>query len=106
MRIVLLVVSLFTSSAFAAEPVKVFAAGSLTGAMNAVIKLYAQKTGEQVQADYGPAGLMRERIEKGERADVFASANMAHPQTLADKGLATQPVVMARNRLCAKALPA
>jgi molybdenum ABC transporter molybdate-binding protein len=91
--------------AVAAEPVKVLAAGSLTGAMNAVIELYQQKTGEHVEADYGPAGLLRERIEGGEPADVFASANMAHPQTLADKGAATPPVVMARNKLCARALP-
>ena len=105
MRVVLVILSLLASTAFGAEPVQVFAAGSLTGAMNAVIELYERKTGQKVQADYGPAGLMRERIEKGEHADVFASANMAHPQTLADKGLATIPVVMARNRLCAKALP-
>jgi molybdate transport system substrate-binding protein len=97
--------TLVAHSAVAAEPVKVFAAGSLTGAMNAVIKLYEEKTGQQVQAEYGPAGLLRERIEGGEHPDVYASANMAHPQALADKGLATQPVVMARNRLCAKALP-
>ena len=89
----------------APEPVKVFAAGSLTGAMTAVIHLYEEKTGERVQAEFGPAGLLRERIENGERPDIFASANMGHPQALADKGLATQPVVMARNRLCAKALP-
>lgn len=92
-------------TAAAEEPVTVFAAGSLTGAMNAVIKLYAEKTGRQVRAEFGPAGLMRERIENGAHPDIFASANMAHPQSLADKGLATQPVVMARNRLCAKALP-
>jgi molybdate transport system substrate-binding protein len=93
------------SVAAAAEPVKVFAAGSLTGAMTAVIHLYEEKTGEHVQAEFGPAGLLRERIENGERPDIFASANMGHPRALADKGLATQPVVMARNRLCAKALP-
>jgi molybdate transport system substrate-binding protein len=87
-------------------PLKVFAAGSLTGAMTAVIKLYQEKTGVQVQAEYGPAGLLRERIEGGARPDLFASANMAHPQALADKGLATIPIVMARNRICAKALPA
>jgi molybdate transport system substrate-binding protein len=92
-------------TAVADEPVTVFAAGSLTGAMNAVIKLYSEKTGQQVRAEFGPAGLLRERIAKGEHPDIFASANMAHPQTLADQGLATQPVVMARNRLCAKALP-
>jgi len=89
----------------AEEPVKVLAAGSLTGAMTAVIRLYKEKTGEEVQADFGPAGLLRERIEGGERADIFASANMAHPRALAGKGVATQPVVMARNRLCARARP-
>ena len=86
-------------------PLKVFAAGSLTGAMTAIIKLYQEKTGVQVQAEFGPAGLLRERIEGGARPDIFASANMAHPQALADKGLATIPMVMARNRICAKALP-
>jgi molybdate transport system substrate-binding protein len=86
-------------------PLKVFAAGSLTGAMTAVIKLYQEKTGVQVQAEFGPAGLLHERIEGGARPDIFASANMAHPQALADKGLATIPMVMARNRICARALP-
>ena len=97
--------TLVTHGVPAAQPIKVFAAGSLTGAMNAVIKLYEEKTGQQIQAEYGPAGLLRERIEGGEHPDIYASANMAHPQILADKGLATRPVVMARNRLCAKALP-
>jgi molybdate transport system substrate-binding protein len=89
----------------AEAPIKVFAAGSLTGALTAVIKAYQEKTGVQVQAEFGPAGLLRERIEGGERPDIFASANMAHPQALADKGEATIPIVMARNRICARALP-
>jgi len=94
------------SSAIAADaPVKVLAAGSLTGAMTAVMRLYKEKTGQEVQAEFGPAGLLRERIEKGERPDIYASANMAHPQALAGKGLMTPPVVMARNRICATALP-
>ncbi|EIY7504502.1 molybdenum ABC transporter substrate-binding protein, partial [Salmonella enterica subsp. enterica serovar Typhimurium] len=28
--------------------------------------------------DFGPAGLLRERIEAGEACDFFASANLAH----------------------------
>lgn len=88
------------------EPIRVYAAGSLTGALTAVARLYTQQTGERVETEFGPAGLMRERIERGEKADVFASANMEHPQSLADRGLATPPVVMARNRFCARALPA
>lgn len=102
----LLLAGLCLGSTVCAEPVKVLAAGSLTGALGAVIQLYQQQTGQQVQAQFGPAGLLRERIEQGEAVDVFASANMAHPQALAQQGLATPPVVMLRNRLCAKALPA
>jgi molybdate transport system substrate-binding protein len=86
-------------------PVKVLAAGSLTGAMTAVAKLYTEQTGQKFDLQFGPAGLLRERIEGGEKADLYASANMEHPQTLADHGIATQPVVLLRNRVCAKALP-
>jgi ABC-type molybdate transport system substrate-binding protein len=107
MRLKLLCLSVMVAFAqgAVAEPVKVFAAGSLTGAMTAVMHLYEEQTGEHVQAEFGPAGLLRERIDNGERPDIFASANMGHGRALAEKGLATTPVVMARNRLCAKALP-
>jgi molybdate transport system substrate-binding protein len=90
----------------AAEPLKVLSAGSLTGALTAVIGLYEKQTGEHVEAGFGPAGILLERIQGGEAADLYASANMAHPRLLAQQGLALPPVVMARNRLCAKALPA
>jgi molybdate transport system substrate-binding protein len=94
-----------SASAGAAEPVKVLAAGSLTGAMTAAIDLYKSRTGETIHAGFGPAGILLERIEGGEPADIYASANMTHPRLLAAKGLALTPVVMARNRICARALP-
>jgi len=87
------------------SPIKVLAAGSLTGAMNAVIKQYSQKTGQKIEARFGPAGLLRESIEAGEKVDIFASANMEHPQLFANRGIATAPIVMVRNHLCARALP-
>jgi molybdate transport system substrate-binding protein len=96
---------LASTSGIAAEPVKVLAAGSLTGAMTAAIELYKHQTGETVQAGYGPAGILLERIEGGEPVDIYASANMAHPRSLAAKGVALTPVVLARNRICARALP-
>ena len=55
---------------------------------------------------YGPSGLLRDRIVKGEPAEVFASANMAHPESLAKTGKAAPVVLFARNRLCALAAPA
>jgi ABC-type molybdate transport system substrate-binding protein len=48
--------------------------------------------------------LLRERVEKGEAAHVFASADAGHPTKLAAAGRAGTPVVIfARNQLCALA---
>ena len=86
-------------------PVKVFAAGSLTGAFTALADRFTKESGIPVSLSFGPAGLLLARIEQGEPADVFASANMEHPQKLAREGKATAPVVFTRNRLCAVARP-
>ena len=48
---------------------------------------------------------MRERIESGEPATVFASADFGHPKKLFDEGKADPPVVFVRNRLCLLARP-
>ena len=39
-------------------------------------------SGIDVKIEYGPAGLLRERIETGEPCALFASANREHPQNL------------------------
>ncbi|MES2262491.1 MAG: substrate-binding domain-containing protein [Pseudomonadota bacterium] len=91
--------------AIADEPIKLFAAGSLTGALTAVAKQYQADTGETVETVFGPSGLLRERMEKGEAVDVFASADMDSPLRLFSLGKASAPVVFARNRLCATARP-
>ncbi len=96
----------FTNSAFAAEPVKVFAAGSLTGAMNAVIKLYEEKNWPAGRRrSMGRPGLLRERIEKRRARRIFSRPpTWLIRRRWRTRACATQPVVMARNRLCAKAL--
>jgi molybdate transport system substrate-binding protein len=83
----------------------VYAAGSMTGALGAMLKRYTAQTGEQVTLKTGPAGLMLDRIEAGDPVDLFVSANMAHPQRLTAEGKATATIVFARNRLCVSALP-
>jgi molybdate transport system substrate-binding protein len=40
-------------------------------------------SGGAVSFEFGPSGLLKERLEKRERADLFASANMEHPRALA-----------------------
>lgn len=88
-----------------AQEVSLFAAGSLKAALSDVAQDYSDATGAAVATSFGPSGLMRERIEAGETAHVFASANMRHPQTLADAGKGGAVTLFARNRLCALARP-
>src|SRR5262245_7567986 len=90
-------------SAQAQEPIRLYAAGSLRSALNEVAAAY---TDFKVGAVYGPSGLLRDRIVKGEKAEVFASANMEHPHSLAKDGRAGPVRRFARNRLCALAAPA
>ncbi len=51
---------------------------------------------EPVETQFGPAGLLRERIESGEACDLFASANLAHPQALLAAGRAQSVAVRKR----------
>ncbi|WP_245870444.1 molybdate ABC transporter substrate-binding protein [Teichococcus rhizosphaerae] len=94
-----------TGAAHAAgPPVRLAAAGSLRAALEEVGAAFTAATGLPVAGRYGPSGLLRERIAAGEAADVFASANMAHPRDLAGAG-GRSVVLFARNRLCALAAP-
>lgn len=85
------------------QEVRLHAAGSLTAAMTEIADAFEADTGTTVQRNFGPSGLLRERIEGGEPAEVFASANMRHPEALADAGLAGPVTAFARNSLCALA---
>jgi molybdate transport system substrate-binding protein len=89
----------------AADTVLLHAAGSLRGALTQVIKAFEAATGDTVQAKYGPSGLLKDEIAGGAKAEVFASANMEHPQALAAARKSGPVVLFARNRLCALVRP-
>jgi molybdenum ABC transporter molybdate-binding protein len=82
-------------------PVVVYAAGSLREVLTAIAAEHEARTGQKVALTFGASGLLRERIEKGEPAQVFASADTDHPQRLATQGGWQTPVVFTRNALCA-----
>jgi ABC-type molybdate transport system substrate-binding protein len=88
------------------QPLLLHAAGSLKAALGDVAADYTKTYGTPVATTFGASGLLRERIEKGEAAEVFASANMRHPQTLMKAGRGGPVVLFARNKLCALAQPA
>jgi len=105
MLAVTLCVALPASAQGVSPPLTVFSAGSAKGVLTAILARYRQETGETVVEVAGSAGLMLDRIEAGEAADVFVSANMGYARQLTREGKGTPTVVFALNQLCAIAVP-
>src|SRR5499433_3385936 len=100
-----LVLSWILSSTAESEDLVLFGAGSLREVMTQIATDYQARYGGTVRTEFGPSGLMRERIERGERVDLFASADMGHPLKLREQGRATTVAMFTRNTLCAVATP-
>lgn len=96
---------LFLSFSVSAQETTLYAAGSLKKALGDVAAAYEKTFNTTVATKFGPSGLLRKAIEGGEKPDVFASANMAHPEKLAASGWGAPVVLFARNKLCAIAQP-
>jgi molybdenum ABC transporter molybdate-binding protein len=96
-------ISVTTSTMASAETVRLYAAGSLKAALTEAVQAFEGKGGRvKVEAEFAASDLLRQRIEKGETAHVFASANIGHPTKLAQAGRArTKVALFARNQLCA-----
>jgi ABC-type molybdate transport system substrate-binding protein len=70
-----------------------------------IARAFTAAYGIRVEQVFSSSGLLRERFEKGEAGDVFASADMGNPQKLLQEGKAGPVVLFARNRLCAITRP-
>jgi molybdate transport system substrate-binding protein len=107
MRSFLLVAAMVVAPMTAsADTVRLYAAGSLKAVMADIARDFEKQANgaTKVETVLGASGLLRERIEKGKAAHVFASADIGHPKRLGDQGrTAGPPVVFARNELCALA---
>lgn len=104
----LLLAALAVSPAATAQEgaVTVHAAGSLRGAFTELAQAFEAQTKRSVQLTFGASGLLKDRLLGGERSEVFASANMEHPQALVTAGRARAVQPFASNALCALATPA
>lgn len=60
-----------------AQQLHLLAAGSLREVLGEIGRQYRAGAGIEIVAGFGPSGLLRQRIEKGEHADLLASADMA-----------------------------
>ena len=88
-----------------AETITLYAAGSLKTALGEVLTEYKQQHGVAINRQFGPSGMLREAIESGDNVDIFISANMAHPKTLAFQGWGDAVRLFTKNQLCALAQP-
>ena len=90
----------------AEPPIRIYAAGSLGGVMPALIAGSGVPAEAVAPPVFGPAGMLRQRLQSGEAADLFASADLAQPQALVAERPGALVVPFARNRMCVAALPA
>jgi ABC-type molybdate transport system substrate-binding protein len=106
-RIMLLVgfLALSIAPARAEEAIRLFAAGSLQGALSDAARAFSAESGIGVETHFGPSGMLREEIERGAPASLFASADMGNPQALAAARRTGPVVLFTRNRMCALARP-
>lgn len=79
---------------------QILAAGSLRRVWQPLMAQFEQETSLPTETQFGPAGLLRARIEAGENCSLFASANMTHPHTLLERGKARAVHRFAGNALC------
>ncbi len=79
----------------APSPLRVFAASSLTEAIDAL----AEDSALPVEPTYGGSQLLRLQIEEGAPADVFASADRPHVDALHRAGRVLAPIALAGNEL-------
>ena len=100
MRALLVALLVALSSSASATDIRVMAAGSLKDAFTAVFADYTKQYGDAFSPVWGPSGVLRERLQKGEAFDVFASANLPHAQALTDAGVSGPSVMFAKNALC------
>jgi ABC-type molybdate transport system substrate-binding protein len=107
MRAIAIVLALVSSLAMAQASDVVFlhAAGSLRAALSEAAKAFETTAGVKVQSKFGPSGILKDEIAGGAKAEVFASANMTHPQALAQAKRSGPVVLFARNQLCALVRP-
>jgi molybdate transport system substrate-binding protein len=100
MRAWLVAIMISVASSALAADLKVMAAGSLKDAFTAVFADFTRHYGGGFAPVYGPSGGLRERLQKGEAFDVFASAALPHAQALTDAGISGPSILFARNALC------
>src|SRR5258708_279286 len=75
-----LIALLLTAPAASADTLHVAGAGSLATAFSDLLRRFPAGPDTVATPEFGPSGLMREKIEAGADVDLFASADMAQAE--------------------------
>jgi molybdate transport system substrate-binding protein len=86
-RSLLAIVLVSLAASLPAAEVRVFAAVSLTEALEEIAVAYEKKTGDEVVFHFGASSMLARQIEQGAPADLFLSADEARMDALAKQGL-------------------
>jgi ABC-type molybdate transport system substrate-binding protein len=84
-----------------ADTLRVMGAGSLSDAFTDLLRRFPAGADTIAAPEFGPSGLMREKIETGFNVDLFASADMEQARRLAVGHPERSVIHFTRNRLCA-----
>ncbi|MBC1240289.1 extracellular solute-binding protein [Nostoc sp. 2RC] len=87
------------------DEVTLYAAGSLRGALSEVASAFTQEFGIPVKTEFASSGSLKDRLLAGEKADVFASADLGNAITLNQNNLSGQVKTFAENPIYAIATP-
>src|SRR5690349_3820443 len=79
--------AVFLTVSASATEVRVFAAVSLTEALQEIATSYERQSGDRIAFNFGGSSLLARQIEEGAPADLFLSADEARMNALAKRGL-------------------
>ncbi len=79
--------------------ITIYAAASLTNVLSEAADVFHEKTGIEVVLGFGSSGTLRQKIEAGAPADIYASASIQHVDMLIKEGFIPDYTIFARNRL-------
>jgi molybdate transport system substrate-binding protein len=86
-KTLVLLFSLFIATGISASELTVYAAASLTDAMNEIGPAYEKESGDRLQFNFGASSMLARQIEEGAPADLFFSADEAKMDALEKKDL-------------------
>jgi molybdate transport system substrate-binding protein len=102
---IVLGLTFFVAAPSWAETLHIMGAGSLAAAFPDLIRHFTAAPDTVAAPEFGPSGLMREKIESGAPVDLFASADMGQARRLAVGHPERAVINFTRNKLCALVRP-